>query len=94
MSGDTFVRHRVQPARQPALEAVKTIRESGAMAPSRQRESTLGEWAASIPKSDWWNLVACNPDLNAPDPEIQTRAIEKLLRSPEGAIYRMREGRY
>ena len=94
MSGDTFVRHRSQPLRDPALEQVKQIRQSDKMAPSNQVDSSLGEWSLSIPKSDFWNLVARNPDLNSPDPDIKTRAWDKFTASSESMPYRMRTGRY
>jgi hypothetical protein len=89
MEGDTFVRHRVQPARNATMRAIAEVQKAGHL--NGHAETALGRWALSIPKSDFWNLVARNPDLNSPDKTTLDRAWRKFTASAESIPYRMTE---
>jgi len=86
MSGDTVVRKRSQPARNQILETVKRMRLEGV---TKDSDHAVGRWTLSIPKSDYWNLVAINPDLQSPDIETQTKAWDKFIASSESLPYRV-----
>lgn len=87
MEGDTFVRQRTQPARNATMEEIKTIRSEGAL--QKQPEAAQGRWTLSVPKADYWNLVAANPDLKSPDAEVMDRAWRKFSASAESLAYRV-----
>ncbi len=90
MSGDTVIRKRSQPLRKATMEVVKDIRDHGEL--KKQPESSMGRWTLSIPKSDYWNLVAINPDLHSPDHDIMNRAWRKFSASAESLPYRVNQG--
>lgn len=61
-----------------------------------RRRGGLGhqEWASvmlSIPELDFYVLTKRYPDLISPDQQIANKAMDKFLRSPESAPYRVRD---
>lgn len=86
-SGDFLVSTRTQYARPAILDTLAEMRKAEPMAD----RPGLGRWALSVPFEDWLRLRERYPDLASKDTRARTRAWQRLMQSPEGAMYRVRD---
>ena len=86
VEGDNLVRKMWQPSEDSILEANQRMRIEEPF-----RHLGWGMWALCVPELHWHRLKQKYPDLNAPHGPTRTTAWLKLMASPEGDQYRVRE---
>ena len=84
--GGQLVRTMVQPNEDAILERVQRMRLEDPL-----RTLEWGQWVLCVPELHWLRLKQRYPDLNAPHGLTRTQAWMRLMNSPEGDQYRVRE---
>lgn len=84
-SEDRLYRRLTQPSRDAVMEAIKTVRNEGAV-----RKQDVMRWELSIPLIDRELLGIKYPDLNSPDGKIRSAAWKRFIASEESRPYRVR----
>ena len=69
----------------------KILAENAELRKTQLRDMAHGRWVGQIPMNHWEMLCRKYPELASPDSEVVGKAIVRLLQSPEGAIYRVRD---
>jgi hypothetical protein len=87
VEGMQLVRTLTQPRLPQILEANSERRKN----PDSMRKLDWAKMVMSIPENDWYLLRRQNPDLAAPDAEIQTRAWLAFYNSSESLPYRLHD---
>ena len=86
VEGDSLVRKMWQPSEDRILEENQRIRIEEPL-----KHLGWGSWVLCVPELHWWRLKKKYPDLNAPHGPTRTKAWLKLMASPEGDQYRVKE---
>ena len=81
-----LVRKMWQPSEDSILEQNQRIRIEEPL-----KHLGWGQWVLQVPELHWHKLKKKYPDLNAPHGPTRTTAWLKLMASPEGDQYRVKE---
>lgn len=71
-------------------ERVLAENEAARLNPDNLRAGDGLRWALQIPQDDYAGLIARNPDLEAPDREVNHRAWQKFMKTAEARPYMVR----
>jgi len=74
------------PQRRKGLDYLRSLRARGGL-----HHQEWGTVMLSIPELDFYVITKRYPDMLSPDMEIANKAMDKFLRSPESAPYRVRD---